>query len=110
MKRIYAAAALMVASGAAIGFFTRPQAPAGAEEHAAAQAARARDAEMYMPRSVGGQGVTLQALSVAGPERVDCFYLRVAYNSARKAGEDSGRAASARTQAQDAGCWVAGGK
>ena len=110
MKRVYAAAALLVASGAAIGYFTAPHKPAPS---AAAQAgAPKRDADAYAPHSSGGGGggAMMASQMVAGPDRVDCFYLRVAYNSAIKPGADTGRAASAKAQAQDAGCWVDGGK
>jgi hypothetical protein len=110
MKRIYAAAALMVASGAAIGFVTRAQPAAAGSDREAARSAHARDADAYLPHNSGGPGMSVPALSVAAPDRVDCFYLRVAYNSALKAGGDGGRAASARAQAEDAGCWVAGPK
>jgi hypothetical protein len=123
MKRVYAAAGLIVAAGAVTGYMLAPRAEATApvETVSEAEAAAPTQAAGEERRAGGGGGggggfaISLPAgrglpgmggNKGAGQARPDCYFLRLSYNNAAKAGARSPGAARARSQAQQAGCYV----
>lgn len=109
MKLIYAAAALIIATGAAIGFVTAPAASRNDAQNATGADPQGPRDSLPRDRAYGGGGRgsgggiagTISALG-GGDERPDCFYLRIAYNNAKK----SGTGAAEKKQALGAGCWM----
>ena len=111
MKRIYLAAALIVASGAGIGLLLRP-APANSAV-STPEAAKTDDAKKVQYASPGYSGPGLRnllppALNFAAANRPDCFYMRVAYANATNPGGDANEAVRIRKAGADSGCWMAG--
>ncbi|HVY03457.1 MAG TPA: hypothetical protein VG983_07340 [Caulobacterales bacterium] len=102
MKLIYAAAALIVATGAVIGYVTAPRGPRqeAQADQAAQEEQRATPAHFSAPR-----GVSLPHFSIGAKEAPDCFYYRVAYNRSLH-GADSAKSKAARKQGLNAGCWM----
>jgi hypothetical protein len=129
MKRVYAAAALMVAVGAAIGYMLAPQAPASERQVVAEHksedpkpAPQSRDKTRGHSGGGGGSffvGTTssqnplekmVAAKSGAAPSRPDCYFMRVSYRStASKQGASAPQAREAADKAKEAGCALGGG-
>ena len=125
MKRVYAAAGLMVAAGAVAGYMLAPRekAPEPVQAAEASQPAPAPSGDKARANGGGSGGGGGGGFSISLPvarglpglgggkrgganARPDCYFLRLSYNNAIKAGARSPGAARARNQAQQAGCYV----
>jgi hypothetical protein len=112
----------MVAAGAVAGYMLAPRAPSPppVEETTTAQVTSPPSDQKRRSSSGGGGGLVI-SLPVghglpglggggggakSGEARPDCYFLRISYNNALKAGPKSKQVARARGQAKQAGCYV----